>query len=125
MLSITKEMTVMSDTQDKLLDHDYDGIRELDNDLPRWWVWLFYLCIIWGVLYFLYYHAFGIGYSSADQYKLEIDPNFQRTAISGDRVLGVIPEYRTPFYSAVGDAALLGGAKPVRVAYKEERRETD
>ena len=29
----------------KLLEHDADGIRELDNLLPRWWVWLFYGCI--------------------------------------------------------------------------------
>jgi len=26
-----------------LLDHNYDGIQELDNNLPRWWVWLFYI----------------------------------------------------------------------------------
>ena len=29
-----------------LLDHNYDGIQELDNNLPRWWVWLFYITII-------------------------------------------------------------------------------
>lgn len=115
----------MSDTHDKLLDHEYDGIRELDNDLPRWWVWLFYLCIAWGVLYFLYYHTFGIGYSSADQYRLEIDPNYQRVAASGDRALGILPEYRSPLYSAVRDAAFGADKKPVRAAYKEERRETD
>ncbi len=34
-----------------LLDHDYDGIQELDNKLPRWWVWLFNLTIVFGVFY--------------------------------------------------------------------------
>jgi cytochrome c oxidase cbb3-type subunit III len=46
-----------------LLDHDYDGIQELDNKLPRWWVWLFNLCIVFAVLYFGYYHVQGIGFS--------------------------------------------------------------
>ena len=37
----------MNDQNDPLLlDHEADGIRELDNKLPRWWVWLFYLTII-------------------------------------------------------------------------------
>lgn len=41
-----------------LLDHDYDGIHELDNHLPPWWKWLFYITIIWGVIYFFAYHVF-------------------------------------------------------------------
>lgn len=42
-----------------LLDHEYDGIRELDNNLPRWWVWMFWLCNIFAVVYFSYYHVFA------------------------------------------------------------------
>jgi len=44
-----------------LLDHDADGIRELDNNLPRWWVWLFYFTIIFAVVYMCYYHVFAKG----------------------------------------------------------------
>jgi cytochrome c oxidase cbb3-type subunit III len=52
----------MSDYDDPLLlDHEADGIRELDNKLPRWWVWLFYLTIIFGVIYISYYHVFAKG----------------------------------------------------------------
>ncbi len=43
-----------------LLDHNYDGIRELDNHLPPWWKWLFYFTIAWGIVYFLAYHAFDL-----------------------------------------------------------------
>lgn len=39
-----------------LLDHDYDGIKELDNHLPPWWKWLFYGTIIWGAGYLITYH---------------------------------------------------------------------
>lgn len=40
-----------------LLDHDYDGIKELDNDLPPWWVWGFYITIIFSVVYLWRYHV--------------------------------------------------------------------
>jgi cytochrome c oxidase cbb3-type subunit 3 len=43
-----------------LLDHDYDGIHELDNHLPPWWKWLFYFTIVWGVVYLLVYHVFNV-----------------------------------------------------------------
>ncbi len=55
-----------------LLDHNYDGIRELDNKLPRWWVWLFNGCILFSVIYLLYYHVFKIGRSSAAEYADEM-----------------------------------------------------
>jgi cytochrome c oxidase cbb3-type subunit 3 len=55
-----------------LLDHDYDGIRELDNKLPSWWVWLFNLTIIFAVVYMVYYHGFHRGALMADQYKAEM-----------------------------------------------------
>lgn len=42
-----------------LLDHDYDGIKELDNDLPPWWKYGFYITIIWAVIYIPYYHVFN------------------------------------------------------------------
>jgi len=45
-------------TEEKIiLDHDYDGIRELDNTLPPWWVYLFYATIIFGVVYLIRFHV--------------------------------------------------------------------
>src|SRR5690606_19671499 len=37
--------------QSILMHHEYDGIRELDNNLPPWWVWMFYATIIFSVVY--------------------------------------------------------------------------
>ena len=43
-------------TEDQLLDHNYDGIKELDNRLPPWWVYLFYVTIVFGVVYLARFH---------------------------------------------------------------------
>ena len=41
-------------TNERLIkDHDYDGIKELDNDLPPWWKWLFYITIIFSIIYMI------------------------------------------------------------------------
>jgi cytochrome c oxidase cbb3-type subunit III len=41
-------------TNERLIkEHDYDGIRELDNDLPPWWKWLFYITIIFAAIYLI------------------------------------------------------------------------
>jgi cytochrome c oxidase cbb3-type subunit 3 len=41
-------------TNERLIkDHDYDGIKELDNDLPPWWKWLFYITIIFAAIYLI------------------------------------------------------------------------
>lgn len=42
-----------------LMDHEADGIRELDNKLPRWWVYLFYGSIVFAAGYLGYYHVYG------------------------------------------------------------------
>jgi len=63
---VTKEHDVM-------LDHNYDGIRELDNSLPPWWVAMFYLTIVFGVSYFTYHHIVGAGLSSSEKYEREME----------------------------------------------------
>jgi cytochrome c oxidase cbb3-type subunit 3 len=54
-----------------LSGHDADGIQELDNLLPRWWVWLFYLCIVFSVAYMGYYHVLKKGDLQAAEYARE------------------------------------------------------
>lgn len=49
----------MSAEEDKLMDHDYDGIQEYDNPMPRWWLGLFYITIVFSIVYFPYFHFFG------------------------------------------------------------------
>lgn len=61
----------MNPKEPRLLDHEADGIRELDNNLPRWWVWLFYLCIVYAVVYMGYYHVFHLGDLQAAEYAKE------------------------------------------------------
>jgi cytochrome c oxidase cbb3-type subunit 3 len=58
--------------QDILLDHDYDGIKELDNSLPPWWKYGFYFTIVVAVVYLYYFHGGGNGPSSIDEYTAEV-----------------------------------------------------
>ena len=62
---LEKEETVM-------LDHNYDGIRELDNYLPPWWKWLFYATIVWGAGYLFVYHVAGSWPLQDDEYQAEL-----------------------------------------------------
>jgi cytochrome c oxidase cbb3-type subunit 3 len=57
---------------DILLDHDYDGIQELDNSLPPWWKWGFYISIIWAIGYISYYHVFDMGDLSHEELRKEM-----------------------------------------------------
>lgn len=59
--------------QDVMLDHDYDGIRELDNALPPWWKYGFYLTIIVSFIYIYRYHVSGTGPSSYEEYVAEVE----------------------------------------------------
>lgn len=64
-------MKVLDDEKDLLLDHEYDGIRELDNHMPVWWIWLFYVTIAWGVGYMVYYYMLG-GPTQEELYEQEM-----------------------------------------------------
>lgn len=55
-----------------LLDHDYDGIRELDNNLPPWWKYGFYLTIIISVIYLINFHVTKTSPLQAEEYKRSI-----------------------------------------------------
>lgn len=61
--------------------HEWDGIRELDNPMPRWWVWTFYATIVWAIAYAIAYPAWPLlssattgllGYSSRADVKNEL-----------------------------------------------------
>ncbi|WP_420402071.1 cbb3-type cytochrome c oxidase N-terminal domain-containing protein [Flagellimonas sp.] len=54
-----------------IMDHNYDGIRELDNVLPPWWVYLFYATIIFSVVYLVRFHIIG-DYDQAMEYEQEV-----------------------------------------------------
>jgi len=58
--------------KDVMLDHDYDGIKELDNDLPPWWKYGFYFTIISGLVYLVGYHVTGSFKSSEEEYTTEM-----------------------------------------------------
>ena len=55
--------------------HDWDGLKELNNPLPRWWVWIFLITVVWSVWYFIVYPAWPTlsgateGTSGYTQYK--------------------------------------------------------
>ncbi|WP_299246574.1 cbb3-type cytochrome c oxidase N-terminal domain-containing protein [uncultured Aquimarina sp.] len=54
-----------------ILDHNYDGIKELDNNLPPWWVYGFYATILFGVIYLARFHVFN-DYTQTEEYETEV-----------------------------------------------------
>lgn len=54
------------------LDHNYDGIRELDNNLPPWWLWGFYLSMVFAVVYVVLHHVTGTAPLQIEEYKIEL-----------------------------------------------------
>lgn len=56
---------------DILMDHEYDGIRELDNKLPPWWLYMFYFTVAFGPVYIGYYH-FSDGKLQLEEYATEM-----------------------------------------------------
>jgi cytochrome c oxidase cbb3-type subunit 3 len=68
----TKAVSVEQEA-DVLLDHDYDGIKELDNALPPWWKWGFYITIGVAFIYLLNFHVLGLGMNPTEEYNAEME----------------------------------------------------
>ena len=66
---------------DVLTDHAYDGIQELDNRLPPWWLYGFYFTIVFGIGYVLYFHVFQVGNLQEAEYKQEMADAEQQVAL--------------------------------------------
>ena len=77
--------------------HDYDGIQELDNPLPMWWVGMFVLTIVYAVGYLIYYPGLGniqgvAGWSSLDQWQEEVDRHDERFGPIYTKLAAMTPE---------------------------------
>ncbi len=57
---------------DVMLDHNYDGIRELDNALPPWWKWGFVITIFFSFFYLFHFHVMGSGKNPTEEYLAEL-----------------------------------------------------
>lgn len=64
---MTKAVPVEKEA-DILLDHDYDGIKELDNALPPWWKYGFYITVVVGIIYLFHFHVWGTGKNPDQEY---------------------------------------------------------
>lgn len=62
------------------MDHDYDGIKELDNNLPPWWKYGFYITIAWGGIYLFYYHVLQAGPLQEEEYITEMEEGEREVA---------------------------------------------
>lgn len=72
MKRLTRQVEIEKE-QDILMHHEYDGIRELDNVLPPWWLWLFYFTIGWSVVYLVNGHVVQVVPDQATEYSQEME----------------------------------------------------
>lgn len=71
-LNLTDRVPV-EEEESILMDHEYDGIRELDNNLPPWWKYMFYATIIFSFVYIFRFHISGSGQLSHEEYITEMN----------------------------------------------------
>ncbi|MDU8928121.1 cytochrome-c oxidase, cbb3-type subunit III [Alisedimentitalea sp. MJ-SS2] len=78
--------------------HSWDGIEEFNNPLPRWWVWIFYATIIWGIWYTIAYPAWPgikgatagyLGFSTRGEVAADINAVNEANAPKNDKLASV------------------------------------
>ncbi|MBK1439593.1 c-type cytochrome [Parapedobacter sp. ISTM3] len=62
----------LAEEKDLIIDHAYDGIKELDNPVPAWFNGLFYASVVFAVVYLCVYHVFGWGPNQDQEYEREM-----------------------------------------------------
>ncbi|MEY4963129.1 MAG: Cbb3-type cytochrome c oxidase subunit FixP [Bacteroidota bacterium] len=86
MKALTKSEPMENEGQ-LLLDHDYDGIKELDNNLPPWWLYLFYACIVFSVVYLVRFEILG-----ADDQETELKKELAQAKIEVAEYMKTAPD---------------------------------
>lgn len=66
------ELRPIEEEKDMVIDHEYDGIQELNNPIPTWFNVLFYSTVLFGFVYLLVYHVFGWGMNQDQEYVHEL-----------------------------------------------------
>lgn len=89
---------------DQLRVSNYDGIREFDNDLPRWWVWLFYLTVAYAVVYVFGLYFMGVTIPPVPHEPILLAGAATPTPVQNKDVI-------TPEEQEAGLAALVGDQK--------------
>lgn len=92
---------------DHLLDHAYDGIQEYDNPLPRWWLALFWITIVFTPLYILYFH-FGGGMLPNERYDQEMIAFYDRQA---EELLAMGEIREATLAELMADPSMMNGGK--------------
>ncbi|MEJ7693113.1 cbb3-type cytochrome c oxidase N-terminal domain-containing protein [Daejeonella sp.] len=62
----------LSEEKDIMLEHQFDGISELDNPTPAWFMWLFYSTIAFAFAYMMYFHVLDYGKLQDEEYEIEM-----------------------------------------------------
>lgn len=92
-----------------LLDHDYDGIKELDNTLPPWWVYLFYACIVFSAVYLIRYEIMG-----GDNQEMELKKEMAQAKIDVAEYMKTAPDLMDEkSVTLLTDAASLAEGKTI------------
>jgi cytochrome c oxidase cbb3-type subunit 3 len=98
---------VRGEYRDEVLDHDYDGIHEFDNDLPPWWKWGFAFTVVFAISYVTYYHVARKGQLQGAEYAAEMRQAALFVPVGGDD-----PNQVTT-YAALTAPADLGSGKAI------------
>lgn len=64
--------STIEDEDEIILNHNYDGIRELDNVLPPWWVYLFYMTIVFALIYLIRFEILN-EYNQEEEYNASVE----------------------------------------------------
>jgi len=78
---MSQENNMTPEEKDKLMDHEYDGIQEFDNNLPGWWKYGFYFTILVGIIYLFVYHIFQSAPLQGEEYKTEMQASYDQTKV--------------------------------------------
>ena len=94
--AMSEEKKILNEEEkDHLMDHDYDGIKELDNPPPRWIMLLFYITIGWSILYGAYFFWLKQGPHQEEEYAMETlahNEKYQITNLSADDLVAFTDE---------------------------------